>query len=175
MSVECETVPKKFAASENRRSALNMKTTADLRERLEQAAAKSGRSLTHEVEHRIERSFFEDGLSEYKALKDGDDDTKQLSDSIKLAMGMLNQYTGRNWLSDLASQTAYVALISQVVAYAIQRRGLSVAEGDAGEPVDAALIGYISKMCFGIVSQDPDVLKLHEMAKAVHESGNTDK
>lgn len=36
---------------------LNMRTTADIRGRLEQAAALSGRSLTQEVERRLEQSF----------------------------------------------------------------------------------------------------------------------
>ena len=39
--------------------ALNMRTTFELRRQLEEAAAESGRSLTREVEHRLERSFTE--------------------------------------------------------------------------------------------------------------------
>lgn len=44
-----------------KRVPLNMKTTSAIRARIEEAAAASGRSLTQEVEWRIERSFdFED-------------------------------------------------------------------------------------------------------------------
>ena len=45
-----------------KRVALNMKTTEDVRARLEEAAAASGRSLTAEVEHRLEMSFDEDAI-----------------------------------------------------------------------------------------------------------------
>ncbi|MDN3569274.1 TraY domain-containing protein [Methylobacterium longum] len=47
---------------EARKVALNMKTTADVRERLETAAQVSGRSLTHEVEHRIQSSLDQEYL-----------------------------------------------------------------------------------------------------------------
>jgi hypothetical protein len=40
-----------------KRYPLNMRTTKEIRERLEGAAAKSGRSLAQEVEYRLERSF----------------------------------------------------------------------------------------------------------------------
>ena len=42
---------------EIKRHPLNMRTTKGVRERLERAAAKSGRSLTQEVERRLERSI----------------------------------------------------------------------------------------------------------------------
>ena len=42
---------------------LNMRTTPEIRARLERAASESGRSLVKEVEKRIERSFeIEDGV-----------------------------------------------------------------------------------------------------------------
>jgi uncharacterized protein (DUF1778 family) len=42
---------------DGKRYPLNMRTTKEIRERLERAAAKSGRSLAQEVEYRLERSF----------------------------------------------------------------------------------------------------------------------
>jgi hypothetical protein len=47
--------PKKLR--EGKRYPLNMRTTKEMREKLERAAAKSGRSLVGEVEYRLERSF----------------------------------------------------------------------------------------------------------------------
>src|SRR6266567_1444577 len=40
-----------------KRYPLNMRTTKELRDKIEQAAAASGRSLVQEVEFRLERSF----------------------------------------------------------------------------------------------------------------------
>jgi hypothetical protein len=42
---------------DGKRYPLNMRTTQDLRKRLERAAEKSGRSLAQEVEHRLQRSL----------------------------------------------------------------------------------------------------------------------
>jgi hypothetical protein len=46
--------------TKGKRYPLNMRTTKELREKLERAAAKSGRSLVGEVEYRLERSFDRD-------------------------------------------------------------------------------------------------------------------
>ena len=55
-------MPRKALGGEARKVALNMKTTADVRERLEAAALVSGRTLTHEVEHRIQSSLDQEYL-----------------------------------------------------------------------------------------------------------------
>ncbi|QGY03575.1 hypothetical protein MMSR116_18035 [Methylobacterium mesophilicum SR1.6/6] len=52
----------KAAERENKRSPLNMRTTAKLRDALEREASKADRSLAQEVEARLERSFQEDEL-----------------------------------------------------------------------------------------------------------------
>nr|WP_128083353.1 hypothetical protein [Methylobacterium sp. B34] len=52
----------KAAERENKRSPLNMRTTAKLRDALEKEASKADRSLAQEVEARLERSFQEDEL-----------------------------------------------------------------------------------------------------------------
>lgn len=48
--------------AEIKRHPLNMRTTKDVRERLEAAAGAAGRSLAQEVEFRLERSFHADDL-----------------------------------------------------------------------------------------------------------------
>jgi hypothetical protein len=47
-------------SSGGKRHPLNMRTTAEIRDRLEAAAAANGRSLAQEVESRLERSFEQD-------------------------------------------------------------------------------------------------------------------
>jgi hypothetical protein len=54
-------MPRKAVKGERRLASLNMKTTEVLRRHLEREAERSGRTLTHEVEYRLERSFSEDG------------------------------------------------------------------------------------------------------------------
>jgi hypothetical protein len=55
--------------AEQKRYPLNMRTTKSVRERLERAAAKSGRSLAQEVERRLERSL---DLDEHLVVAHGD-------------------------------------------------------------------------------------------------------
>lgn len=43
-----------------KRAPLNMKTTPELRDRIQEAADNSGRPLTQEVEHRLQQSFYDD-------------------------------------------------------------------------------------------------------------------
>jgi Arc-like DNA binding domain len=45
---------------QGKRYPLNMRTTKEMRDKLERAAAESGRSLVGEVEYRLERSFDRD-------------------------------------------------------------------------------------------------------------------
>lgn len=47
----------KHAVEGGKRYPLGMRTTKEIRERLESAASESGRSLAQEVEYRLERSF----------------------------------------------------------------------------------------------------------------------
>jgi len=74
-----KTIPKKEALrlareqlarhAQQKRYPLNMRTTKRVRERLERAAAKSGRSLAQEVERRLERSL---DLENHLILAQGD-------------------------------------------------------------------------------------------------------
>jgi len=57
-------MPGKDSATGGKRYPLNMRTTKEVRERLEEAAAESGRSLVQEVENRIEISFRYDSIFE---------------------------------------------------------------------------------------------------------------
>lgn len=86
-------MPKAAPRSVPRRAPLNMKTTPELRERLESAAEKSGRALTHEVEHRIEKSFaFDEFL--------GGPDAAFLAETIAVAVKHVQAMTGKTWRED---------------------------------------------------------------------------
>src|SRR3954453_3301821 len=58
-------MPKKAAEREGLRYPMSFRATADLRAKLEEAASKAGRSLTQELEHRLERSFVRDELMQH--------------------------------------------------------------------------------------------------------------
>jgi hypothetical protein len=53
-------MPERTTGGAGKRMPMNMRTTQGLRDRINKAAAKSGRSLVQEVEHRVEESFRRD-------------------------------------------------------------------------------------------------------------------
>lgn len=56
-------MPRRKATGADKRYPLNMRTTKEQRDRLEQAARDSGRSLVKEVENRLEESFKDDVIT----------------------------------------------------------------------------------------------------------------
>lgn len=55
-------MPRRTIAGTGKKLPMNMRTTAELRGKIERAAGQSGRSLVQEVEHRVERSFYNDDV-----------------------------------------------------------------------------------------------------------------
>src|SRR5689334_17347519 len=85
-------MPKKAVQGDARRAALNMKTTEAIRQKLEDAAKRSGRTLTHEVEYRLEQSFNQDLV--------GDSPTALVLRAAGDAIRLYEQITGRRWEED---------------------------------------------------------------------------
>ena len=59
--------PKSKRILRGKRYPLNMRTTRELREKIERAALVSGRSLVQEVEFRLEQSFRDEYMAEVAA------------------------------------------------------------------------------------------------------------
>jgi len=53
-------MPKRTVPGAGKRKTINMRTTPDLRKKIERACGKSGRSISAEIEHRVERTFMQD-------------------------------------------------------------------------------------------------------------------
>ncbi|MGL3108896.1 TraY domain-containing protein [Bradyrhizobium sp. BR 1432] len=79
-----------------KRHPLNMRTTEELRDRMEDAARRSGRSLAAEVEVRMERSLDrQDYLIEHWGQ-----DVFDIADSMAKALWHIEQFTGQRWVDD---------------------------------------------------------------------------
>ena len=102
----------KLPPGKGKRTPLNMRTTRELRERLEREAADSGRSLAQEVEARLERSFANDVTFEQIF---GDDRTQTLLRLVKLAKDMVEQETGKSAFDDRETSAVACAAISRVL------------------------------------------------------------
>lgn len=97
---------------ERKRHPLNVRTTRKLREKIDQAAGISGRSLVQEVEQRLEQSFDRDVM--VNILLGGDDNAKIL-ELIAQAIQAEDQ-SGRNWKDSQESAEAVRATINFIIA-----------------------------------------------------------
>jgi hypothetical protein len=82
-----------------------MRTTEDIREKLEKAASQSGRSLAQEVEYRLEQSFRDENMIEniltfYFGSKDTIELLKKIAPLIEHQMG----HSGKSWSNDKSTR-----------------------------------------------------------------------
>jgi hypothetical protein len=91
-----------------KRHPLNMRTTKEVREMLEHAAAETGRSLVQEVETRIEESVHAD-------LKLAGPLTRALVTMIAAVVENIQQRHGKNWLDDDRTCSATLTAIYGVL------------------------------------------------------------
>lgn len=108
--METAAMAKRPRDGEVRLHALNTKTTKAMRDKIEAAAAASGRSLTQEVEYRLEQSFWHD-------LNDRSDDraTLYLSNKIMRFVEGISRISGLNWEKNPAMRAAVRVGIEEVL------------------------------------------------------------
>ena len=102
---------------EGRRVPLSLRTTQSVRARLTDAAIKSGRSLTQEVEFRLEKSLEQDSLVKTyenlaRAADDvmaviGSGDTRHLLMRIAEGIAAIEEAQGTKWCTEKADLDAY--------------------------------------------------------------------
>jgi hypothetical protein len=103
-------------ADEGKRFPLNMRTTKELRDRLESAAARTGRSLAQEVESRLEASFLTEDV---KWEEFGGSEKHQIFRLMSAAAETIESRKSRPWLTDeiaaIAVNAAWIILASQLL------------------------------------------------------------
>ncbi len=90
-----------ISAEQRRKAALGFRPTPDIRQRLEQATAVNFRSLSAEIESRLEMSFAKDD-AEGKIWRDTE--TLGIMRALAAAAGAISGATKKNWLD---SQTTF--------------------------------------------------------------------
>ena len=103
-----------------KRVPLNMRTTKEIRDKIEAAAEASGRSLAQEVEYRVEHSF-RDEEALYEQF--GDETTYNLMRWFALTLKLTQQMTQKSWKTD--SKTFLIAMeaIKTIPIKTIRMRG----------------------------------------------------
>ena len=113
----------KLPPGEGKRVPLNMRTTREGRERLEKAAANSGRSLAQEVEYQLERALGGDEREQAALSLLGFDPKSYLAwRCLGISISTIERQTGKSWREDWdTGQQIQAAFEAVVVAYGPKR------------------------------------------------------
>ena len=103
----------KLPPGEGKRAPLNMRTTQEIRARLEKAAADSGRSLVQEVETRLERSFL---VEDHLAVLSGDPKTATFVREMLEAKRVIEAYQEKSAWDDFECHEAMKAALNRLLA-----------------------------------------------------------
>jgi hypothetical protein len=95
-------------SGEVKRAQIPVRTTPAVRDRLLASASANGRSLTQEIEQRLERSVALDDLR-------GSPDTARLVEAIAGEVALVEQWTGKAWKADYPTYYAMTRGVRQVL------------------------------------------------------------
>ncbi len=104
---------------EGKRHPLNMRTTKDVRDRLEAVATESGRSLAQEVEFRVQKSFSNELT--YQVLMEniyeefGGKGIYYLMKLLAQALTISEEQTGKSWQSDADTCALVEAVFNSIL------------------------------------------------------------
>ena len=87
---------------------LSIRTSVDLRSKLQTSLEESGRSLTQEVEMRLEKSFQSDDFV-------GGDRNAAFLNVLGAGMREIELTTGQSWLSDVETWQKVAELVSELI------------------------------------------------------------
>jgi hypothetical protein len=108
--------------SEGRQAPITLRTTFELRDRVEQAAKSAGRSIAQEVEHRLENSFEqrpaytmtpEDALTLFTLLVGNDERNLAFSLQVGSTLNYVSQMSGKSWYSSQETRDEVRKLLIQ--------------------------------------------------------------
>jgi hypothetical protein len=107
-------MPRRTVIGDGKKVPLNMRTTRELRDKLNKAAGQSGRSLVQEVEYRVDHSFAEEELKQRAFLGQGSNVT--LASQVHDCCVLIGAYTGKNWIDDVYSRDALLVAFRELVS-----------------------------------------------------------
>jgi hypothetical protein len=155
------------AAIEGARNSLGLRVTADLKKRLEERAAASGRSQSQEAEFRLEQSFRQDD-EELEVW--GERGAREAWRICAAAANTLVAKSGRHWLVDPETHQ-HVQRAVKVILDVVGPEGPEFEGPHDAEGAEAAVleIANLLKVRHGMDLFDPDVLerlKRRELSEA---------
>ena len=98
-----------LAETEGKRSVLNARVTRETRQRLQEAAANSGRSLSQEIEFRLERTFAQDD-ARYEDF--GGEIHHRFFRVLADTGQIIGDQSGRDWFEDGEAYDQWIAAVA---------------------------------------------------------------
>ena len=95
-----------------KRAAISLRVTPSLREKSEFAAKAAGRSLTQEIEFRLEASFRDDAR---ELLDPPGPRTVLFMRKLQAVISLIESWTGKNWADDGATSTVVKRAIDKLI------------------------------------------------------------
>ncbi|MEE7450010.1 hypothetical protein MRF4_20585 [Methylobacterium radiotolerans] len=127
-------MPAKLPDTEGRRHAMGFRTTLEGRSRIEEAARQSGRSVSQEIEARLEFSFamdkYEADLKKSPISKMIDGDTESMFRSMTAAVGAAMAYLNKSWKTDVFARMAFRSGVEAVMDTVFLKHPLNIAGSD---------------------------------------------
>ena len=133
---------RRVKAGEDRRNPVNTRIRDCLRARLEEAAKLTDRTLSHEIEERLERSFDhqDDILTMFKTSKNA-----SIAIAIASAWNMIETVAGKPWTSDTDSLSIGIDAAMQVLRLVKPDREATSGPPDP-HPLSQTLLGQLGAL-----------------------------
>lgn len=126
-------MPAKLPEGAGKKHAIALRTTQRLKDEIEAAAEKSGRSVSSEVEARVQYSFemdkYEQAEQSDPIAQKLDRETKSMVRCIEAAMGAAMLYSGSHWREDIYTRACVSAAVSVAMGNFFGRHKIDIAEG----------------------------------------------
>ena len=108
----------KLPPGKGKRVPLNMRTTQEVRDRLEKNAADSGRSLVQEVEYQLDRAFL---VQDHLAFISGDHRTADFVRTLVEVQKLIETYQGQSVWDDFESHEAMKSALEGLLAQRVPK------------------------------------------------------
>lgn len=166
-------MPAKLPEGEGKRHAVTIRTTRELKEKIEASASVSNRSVAQEIEARVQHSYqiddWEDQISNTEISKSIDKETDVMLSSIKAAVGAALLYMGDSWKGDIYTRACVRAAIISAMdgTFAKYSLGIEPEQIENSRALQADKFGRLAGRMLAAAQSDPAMRSwISEMAAA---------
>lgn len=166
-------MPAKLPDGEGKRFAVTIRTTRELKDRVEATAAASNRSVAQEIERRIQYSFdmedHEVALENTTISKSIDKETNDMIECMRASVGAAMMYSDGKWKDDIYTRASVRAAVIAVLDTTFKKYGIDIDPDklDRARAIQADKFGRLAGRMLSGAQSDPAMRAwVSEMADA---------